>query len=117
MGVDLCEGVATDDFISYTELESLDEFRSFGETVARMLLARANAAHYSEMLSSLLKVAVEQSAQFMCSPFEMAKAKGAAAKPTMKVAQKSKAPPPKAREDLYEDYVSDEYDDYADNFM
>lgn len=51
----------TDEPISYAELESLDEFRSFGENMANMLITRANATHYLEMLTSLLKVVVSNS--------------------------------------------------------
>lgn len=54
-------GTAEDEPMTYAELTSLDEFRTFGENVGKMLSARSNATHFSEMLISLLKVVLSNS--------------------------------------------------------
>ncbi|EFO19876.2 hypothetical protein LOAG_08614 [Loa loa] len=125
-------GIDEDEPLTYAELTSLDEFRTFGENIGKMLSARSNATHFSEMLISLLKVVLshtDASKARVLSTFvktmadektaaeKKAKGKGAAAKPTIRNMGKSNVASAKAKKDLYDDYVSDEYDDYADRFM
>uniref|UniRef100_A0A0R3RHX2 Eukaryotic translation initiation factor 3 30 kDa subunit n=1 Tax=Elaeophora elaphi TaxID=1147741 RepID=A0A0R3RHX2_9BILA len=125
-------GLDEDEPLTYTELTSLDEFRTFGENIGRMLLARSNATHFSEMLISLLKVVLSNMdaskarvlsavlktiADEKTAAEKKAKGKGAAAKPMIRNISKPNAASAKAKRDLYDDYVADEYDDYADHFM
>ncbi|EJW84835.1 hypothetical protein WUBG_04255 [Wuchereria bancrofti] len=124
-------GIDEDETLTYSELTSLDEFRTFGENIGKMLLARSNATHFSEMLISLLKVVlshmdaskarvlstvVKTIADEKTAVEKKAKGKGAT-KPTIRNVSKSNTASVKAKKDLYDDYVSDEYDDYADHFM
>uniref|UniRef100_A0A8R1TNS0 Eukaryotic translation initiation factor 3 30 kDa subunit n=1 Tax=Onchocerca volvulus TaxID=6282 RepID=A0A8R1TNS0_ONCVO len=125
-------GIDDDEPLTYAELNSLDEFRTFGENIGRMLSARSNATHFSEMLISLLKVVVSNMdaskarvlstvlktiADEKTAAEKKAKGKGATTKPVIKNVNKSNAASTKANKDLYDDYVADEYDDYADHFM
>ncbi|VDK86406.1 unnamed protein product [Litomosoides sigmodontis] len=124
-------GVDDDEPLTYAELTSLDEFRTFGENIGKMLSARSNATHFSEMLISLLKVVLSHMdaskarvlstvlktiADEKTATEKKAKGKGAA-KPTIRNVGKSNTASTKAKKDLYDDYVADEYDDYADHFM
>uniref|UniRef100_A0A1I8ESN7 Eukaryotic translation initiation factor 3 30 kDa subunit n=1 Tax=Wuchereria bancrofti TaxID=6293 RepID=A0A1I8ESN7_WUCBA len=124
-------GIDEDETLTYSELTSLDEFRTFGENIGKMLLARSNATHFSEMLISLLKVVlshmdaskarvlstvVKTIADEKTAVEKKAKGKGAT-KPTIRNVSKSNTASVKAKKDLYDDYVSDEYDDYADHFI
>lgn len=128
---ELFGGDAADELLPYAELETIDDFRSFGESLGDLLNTRANAAHFIEMLMSLLKRIADRTdavrmrylsnllktmADEKTAAEKKAKVKGAAAKPTMKISQKS-ALPSKATKALYEDFVADEYDDFADDFM
>uniref|UniRef100_A0A915BQ48 Eukaryotic translation initiation factor 3 30 kDa subunit n=1 Tax=Parascaris univalens TaxID=6257 RepID=A0A915BQ48_PARUN len=117
---------------SYSEITTIEEFRMFGEEVGQMLATRANATHYVEMVTVLLKVALEKldanktrhlSAVVKSIADEKSnaekvekktKGKGGAAKPTVKVTQKSNV-----NKDIYDDYagLEDPYDDYEDDFM
>ncbi|VDO49799.1 unnamed protein product, partial [Onchocerca flexuosa] len=125
-------GIDDDEPLTYAELNSLDEFRTFGENIGKMLSARSNATHFSEMLISLLKVVVSNMdaskarvlstvvktmADEKTAAEKKSKGKGAATKPVIKNISKSNAASTKANKDLYDDYVADEYDDYADHFM
>lgn len=115
----------------YSELTTVEEFREYGEELGRKLAARANASHYVEMLIVLLKVAVANIDANKARQLSTAlktitdeksnaekktKAKGSAAKPSMKISQKANA---KLNKGVYDDYVGDvdNYDDYEDDFM
>ncbi|VDK44012.1 unnamed protein product [Anisakis simplex] len=121
-----------DEPMSYMDITTVEEFRSYGEETGLMLAKRANATHYVEMMSVLLRVALEKCtfipfiitvARYLCDPSsclriegikQKAKGKGASAKPTMKISQKTNA---KLKVDAYDDYDgNDDYDDY-DDFM
>ncbi|KHN70706.1 hypothetical protein Tcan_10254 [Toxocara canis] len=126
-------GTNSDEPTPYSEITTIEEFRTFGEETGLMLATRANASHYVEMMTVLLKVALdkldasktrqlstvlktiadEKSAAEKVE--KKTKGKGAAAKPTMKISQKSNA---KSNKNIYDDYVGgdDMYDDY-DDFM
>uniref|UniRef100_A0A914S0M6 Uncharacterized protein n=1 Tax=Parascaris equorum TaxID=6256 RepID=A0A914S0M6_PAREQ len=52
---------------SYSEITTIEEFRMFGEEVGQMLATRANATHYVEMVTVLLKVALEKCLIYMGS--------------------------------------------------
>uniref|UniRef100_A0A915Q5U3 SWIRM domain-containing protein n=1 Tax=Setaria digitata TaxID=48799 RepID=A0A915Q5U3_9BILA len=125
-------GLVQDEPLKYAELSSLDEFRTFGENVGRMLSTRSNATHFSEMIISLLKVVLSNvdasKARVLSSVLKTiadektaaekkAKGKNVAAKPTIRNTGKPNASSIKGKKDLYDDYVADEYDDYADHFM
>ncbi|CAG9540482.1 unnamed protein product [Cercopithifilaria johnstoni] len=125
-------GLDEDEPLTYAELTSLDEFRTFGENIGKMLSVRSNATHFSEMLISLLKVVLSNmdasKARVLSSLLKTiadektaaekkAKGKGASTKPTIRTTSKSNAVSAKSKKDLYDDYVADEYDDYADHFM
>ncbi|MCP9264192.1 BMA-EIF-3.J [Dirofilaria immitis] len=120
-------GIDEDETLTYAELNSLDEFRTFGENIGKMLSARSNATHFTEMLISLLKVVLSNidasKARVLSTVLKTiadektAAEKGATTKPTIKNIGKSNAASTKANKNLYDDYVADEYDDYADHFM
>ncbi|VDN01740.1 unnamed protein product [Thelazia callipaeda] len=128
-------GTESDDDLVYDEIQSLDEFRTFGEKIGKVLAKRSNNAYFSEMLVSLLKVVLTSAdaskarvlstllktiADEKTAAEKLLKGKSSQTKPTIKTTKKStfkNKVPSKADSNLYEDYVFDEYDDYADKFM
>lgn len=125
-------GTNSDGPTPYSEITTIEEFRTFGEEVGHMLATRANASHYVEMMTVLLKVALDKldanktrhlSAVVKSIADEKSnaekvekktKGKGGSAKPTVKVTQKSNV-----NKDIYDDYagLEDPYDEYDDDFM
>ncbi|VDN50865.1 unnamed protein product [Dracunculus medinensis] len=129
-----------DDNLLYSEIDTLEEFRNFGENLGKLLIIRSKATNYHEMLISLLKVIVRNSMCLqLCSFVDASKVRqlsnflktmadeqtaaekankgknASASKPSIKVAQKSTGKSNK--KDLYDDYIADEYDDIADDFI
>lgn len=53
-------GTSSDGPTPYSEITTIEEFRTFGEETGHMLATRANASHYVEMMTVLLKVALDK---------------------------------------------------------
>ncbi|OZC05953.1 hypothetical protein X798_07071 [Onchocerca flexuosa] len=70
-------------------------------------------ASKARVLSTVVKTMADEKT----AAEKKSKGKGAATKPVIKNISKSNAASTKANKDLYDDYVADEYDDYADHFI